>query len=67
MEVRFGPFKKNYSLDKPKKILSTKKLSLQEEGRKCKMVIKNEFTPLPDRKMLPFLKGFQKTLENMLI
>ena len=38
-------------------------LSLQEVGKKHKIVVKIEFTPLshsPDRKILPFKKGFKK-------
>ena len=35
-------------------------LSLQEDGSKRKIVIKIEFTPLPDCNILLFLKGFQK-------
>ena len=35
-------------------------LFLQEDGRKRKLVIKIEFTPLPDLEIVPFLKGFLK-------
>ena len=46
------------SFSAPRKLHLKQMLSLQEDGRKCKMVTKIKFTPLPDCNILPFFKRF---------
>ena len=58
IKVRFGQLKKWSSWRAEKNATKQKVLSFQEVGKKRKMVIKIEFTPLPHRKILPFYKGF---------
>ena len=43
---------------------TTQKKSLQEKTQQRKMVIKFEFTPLPDCNILPFSKGLKNTAYN---
>ena len=58
--IRYGHFFK-WSFRRAEKYAVKKKvLSFKNDGQKCKMVVKIEFTPLPHCKMFPFnkLKGF---------
>ena len=52
--------RENDPLDEPKK-MQKKVISFQEDSQKRKMVIKSEFTPLSDCKIVPFFKGFKNT------